>query len=76
MNGTEPGSTTRLKISASDAPKDLATRRRAASVFRTPAIVLMMIGKRAPRKMTAIFGCISMPNQRMKSGMRTMRGVL
>ena len=76
MNGTDPGSTTRRKMSASEAPNDRATRRSAASVFRTPAMVLMMIGKSAPRKMTAIFDGMSMPNQMMNSGMSTMRGVL
>ena len=63
-------------MSASDALNERATRRSAASVFRTPAIVLMMIGNSAPRKMTAIFDWMSMPNQMMNSGSRTMRGVL
>ena len=45
-------------------------------MFRTPDMVLMMIGKSAPRKITATFDCQSMPNQMMKSGMNTIRGVL
>ena len=48
---------------------------RFASRFRTPAAVLMTIAKNAPRKTTAIFDQMPIPNQMMRSGSRTMRGV-
>ena len=75
MNGTDPGRATVRKSCRSDAPNDRATLIRFTSRFRTPAVVLMIIAKNAPRKTTATLDSTPIPNQMMSSGSSTIRGV-
>src|SRR5947207_7418474 len=74
MNGTVPGTMILTNTFSSDAPKLRATLRNLASLVLTPDWVLMRIGITAPRKTTATFDQMPIPNQMMMSGNNVMRG--
>src|SRR5262249_35222503 len=74
MNGTVPGRTMLEKILRCEAPKLHATRRKRASLARTPACVAMMIGMIAPRNTTANFDHRPMPNHTTMIGRKVTRG--
>src|SRR5215469_1104617 len=75
MNGTADGKVTLVMICARVAQKLWATSINSASVARTPAIVLMRIGKTAVRNTTAIFEAMPMPSHRIMSGATATSGV-
>ena len=59
----------------SQAPRFRAARRWMASTWRTPAMVFISTGKKAPSAMRKKAGGLPRPNQRMASGMKAMGGM-
>ena len=70
MNGSALGSSTRRRIWRSEAPYARATSTLARLTLRTPANVLITIGKKHASKMMTILACKPRPNHSMMSGIR------
>jgi hypothetical protein len=73
--GRELGRAKVVKIWRSPAPKQRAHFSSCSSMVRTPASVFTRIGKKAPRKTTAIFDSTPIPSHKMRRGKSATRGV-